>query len=147
MTEKATHTDRHTTRLKSELIAATNYYSADYFAARERFLAACAQLGLEHHALTVHAPSPRPEPLTIDVAIAGATKPSTAIVLSSGVHGVEGLFGSALQLAFLERLASWQPPAGAAVVLIHAVNPFGFAWLRRFNENNVDLNRNFLLGG
>jgi hypothetical protein len=24
------------------------------------------------------------------------------------------------------------------------LNPFGFAWLRRFDENNVDLNRNFL---
>jgi hypothetical protein len=29
------------------------------------------------------------------------------------------------------------------VVLVHALNPYGFAWLRRVNENNVDLNRNF----
>jgi Protein of unknown function (DUF2817) len=51
-----------------------------------------------------------------------------------------------VQLAFMERIAgSLQLPSDAAVVLIHAVNPFGFAWLRRFNENNVDLNRNFLL--
>ena len=28
--------------------------------------------------------------------------------------------------------------------MVHAVNPFGFAWLRRVNEDNVDLNRNFL---
>jgi hypothetical protein len=28
-------------------------------------------------------------------------------------------------------------------MLIHALNPFGFAWLRRVNEDNVDLNRNF----
>jgi predicted deacylase len=68
-------------------------------------------------------------------------------VISSGVHGVEGLFGSAVQLALLERLAAWQLPAGAAVVFLHAVNPFGFAWQRRFNEDNVDLNRNFLLAG
>jgi hypothetical protein len=26
---------------------------------------------------------------------------------------------------------------------VHALNPFGFAWLRRVNEYNVDLNRNF----
>ena len=32
----------------------------------------------------------------------------------------------------------------AAAVLIHALNPFGFSWLRRCNEDNVDLNRNFL---
>jgi hypothetical protein len=28
--------------------------------------------------------------------------------------------------------------------LVHAVNPYGFAWLRRANEHNVDLNRNAL---
>jgi hypothetical protein len=62
------------------------------------------------------------------------------------MHGVEGLFGSAVQSAFLEKLAAaWKPPVGTAVVMIHAVNPFGFAWRRRFNEDNVDLNRNFLL--
>lgn len=143
MARTAEHFDAHAAELRSELLAATSYYSTDYFEARERFLTACAARGLEHHALTIHAPSPRPEPLTIDVTIAGATKPRTALVLSSGVHGVEGLFGSAVQLAFLEQFTR-QPPAGAAIVLVHAVNPFGFAWLRRFNEDNVDLNRNFL---
>jgi predicted deacylase len=136
----------HIAELKEELLEATHYYSSDYFSARERFLGASSRLGLEHYALHIHAPSPNSEPLTIDITVAGAAKPATALVLSSGVHGVEGLFGSAVQLAFLEQLApNWQPPAGAAVILIHAVNPFGFAWQRRFNENNVDLNRNFLL--
>ncbi|MFM7783425.1 MAG: DUF2817 domain-containing protein, partial [Gammaproteobacteria bacterium] len=35
-------------------------------------------------------------------------------------------------------------PRGTALVLVHAVNPFGFAWLRRTNEDNIDLNRNFV---
>ena len=30
------------------------------------------------------------------------------------------------------------------MLLVHVLNPFGMAWLRRFNEHNVDLNRNFL---
>ena len=34
-------------------------------------------------------------------------------------------------------------PEDAALVLVHVINPYGMAWLRRFNENNVDLNRNF----
>jgi hypothetical protein len=141
-----THTDPHVAELRHELLEATSYYSTDYFSARRRFLASSIRLGLEHRALQIHAPSPNSEPLTIDITIAGSPKPSTALVLSSGVHGVEGLFGSAVQLAFLEQFGrTWQLPAGAAVVLIHAVNPFGFAWLRRFNEDNVDLNRNFLL--
>ncbi|MFX7984992.1 DUF2817 domain-containing protein, partial [Acinetobacter baumannii] len=29
-----------------------------------------------------------------------------------------------------------------ALLLVHAVNPYGFAHLRRVNEDNVDLNRN-----
>jgi hypothetical protein len=132
--------------VRDELLSATNYYSPDYFSARERFLAASTRLGLEHHSLQIQAPSPREEGLSIDITIAGARKPRTAVILSSGVHGVEGLFGSAVQLAYLEQLATeWQPPAETAVILIHAVNPFGFAWQRRFNEDNVDLNRNFLL--
>jgi hypothetical protein len=58
------------------------------------------------------------------------------------VHGVEGFTGSAIQL---QILASHQQVAGEqAVILVHAVNPYGMAWLRRVNENNVDLNRNFL---
>jgi hypothetical protein len=31
-----------------------------------------------------------------------------------------------------------------AIVLQHANNPYGFAWHRRVNESNVDVNRNFL---
>jgi len=30
-------------------------------------------------------------------------------------------------------------------VFLHALNPYGFAWLRRVDENNADPNRNFLL--
>ncbi len=123
-----------------------DFYSADYFVAKRRFLAACDRLAFEHHSLFVDAPSPTAEPLTIDVAVGGARQPASALVVSSGVHGVEGFFGSAAQLAFLEKLPpQWRPPEGAAIVLIHALNPFGFAWQRRFNEENVDLNRNFLL--
>jgi predicted deacylase len=142
----ATKLEHRKALLKNELLAAAGYYSTDYFEARQRLLQACKRLGCEHHALAIHAPSPQSEPLTIDITIIGAAKPTSALVLSSGVHGVEGLFGSAVQLAFVEQLAhGWQPPLGAAVVLIHAVNPYGFAWQRRFNEDNVDLNRNFLL--
>lgn len=136
----------HVAELLHELLEATSFYSEDYFSARQRFLTASARLGLEHHALPIHAESPINEPLTIDITIAGDAKPKSALVLSSGVHGVEGFFGSAVQLAVVEQLYSnLRLPVGAAVVFIHALNPYGFAWRRRFNEDNVDLNRNFLL--
>ena len=35
-------------------------------------------------------------------------------------------------------------PADVRVVMIHALNPYGMAWVRRVNEDNVDLNRNFI---
>ena len=48
-----------------------------------------------------------------------------------------------LQTRELERL-----PADTAALLIHAVNPYGFfAWLRRVDEDNVNLDRNFLRHG
>jgi hypothetical protein len=144
----SSHTTRRTAEVAAGVDPPASYYSADYFAARRRFVAAARRLGWVHHSLPIDAPSPTGEPLSIDVAVAGSRSPRSAVVVSSGVHGVEGFFGSAVQLAFLDRLPpDWQPPDGAALVMIHALNPFGFAWRRRFNEENVDLNRNFLLAG
>ncbi len=61
-----------------------------------------------------------------------------------GLHGVEGFFGSAVQLACLEHWLSAEAPS-VKYVFLHGLNPYGFAWRRRFDENNVDPNRNFLL--
>src|SRR3954453_17852837 len=94
---ESTRAGSRTARIRQELNEGTSYYSADYFVARRRFLAASTRLGLEHHSLQIDAPSPKSEPLTIDITIVGDPKPTSALVLSSGVHGVEGLFGSAIQ--------------------------------------------------
>lgn len=61
----------------------------------------------------------------------------------SGTHGVEGFCGSGCQVALLADGFVEARPSGCAVVLLHALNPYGFAWLRRVNEDGVDLNRNF----
>ncbi len=89
---------------------------------------------------------PDGEALTIDAASIGSRTPERAVVISSGLHGIEGFVGSAVQLAWLWGLGS---AAGCVdgrtrVVFLHALNPHGFAWRRRANERNVDLNRNFL---
>jgi hypothetical protein len=60
-----------------------------------------------------------------------------------GVHGVEGFVTSAMVTGLLEREASHASSEGFALVLVHAVNPWGMAWGRRQNESNVDLNRNW----
>jgi hypothetical protein len=38
-------------------------------------------------------------------------------------------------------------PIGTGLVLIHSLDPYGYDQIRRFDESNVDLNRNFLLEG
>jgi hypothetical protein len=120
-------------------------FSADYRIARARFRAAAAARSAAAEVFPI---APATADLTVDAATLGADRPRRLLLVTSGLHGVEGFFGSAVQLALLDdALAGWQPPAGAAVVLLHALCPFGFSELRRTNEDNIDLNRNFLKPG
>ncbi len=120
-----------------------------YGVARERFREAArvAPAALERHPVAGQGPDGCE--LAIDVAWVGARNPRRAVVVSSGLHGVEGFFGSAVQLAWLRRLreGAASVPGGTLVVLLHALDPFGFAWRRRVDAGNVDLNRNFLDDG
>jgi hypothetical protein len=122
----------------------SDFFSPNYSAARQRFRETASHFGWQLEAYSIGQTGPDGEDLAFDVALSGSGDPRKALLLSSGVHGVEGFFGSAVQLAFLD---SWsrQPSNSARCVLLHGLNPYGFAWLRRFNENNVDPNRNFLL--
>ena len=119
-------------------------FSPDYATARSRFRQAASHLGWTLEAHPIGARGPHGEQLTIDVAHSTTADPGRVLVVSSGVHGVEGFFGSAVQLALLEQWTAATPPP-IRCVFLHGLNPFGFAWLRRVDENNVDLNRNFLL--
>jgi hypothetical protein len=93
--------------------------------------------------LPIAAKAPGGQDLSIDVGWFGAANPTRALVHVSGVHGVEGFAGAAIQLQWLDD-ALPAPPEACAVILLHVVNPYGMAWLRRVNEHNVDLNRNCL---
>lgn len=119
-------------------------FVSDFADARDRFRAAAAALGwrLENHA--VGGTGPRGETLTIDAALSPGDPAMPVLVVSSGVHGVEGIFGSAVQARLLETWRDGGAP-DVRVVFIHAINPYGFAWRRRTDADNVDVNRNFLL--
>ncbi len=129
------------------MVAYTECFSPDYFVARHRFRLAARNAGFATAAFPIAAKGPSGEPLTIDVATMGKKSARKTFVLSSGLHGVEGFLGSAVQLASIERFIASIPIDDLRVVFIHALNPYGFAWLRRVNEKNVDLNRNFLIDG
>ena len=121
-------------------------FSATYAVARQRFRQAARQLDWHLESYPIDASGPDGEELTIDVACSPGGTSDRVLVVSSGVHGIEGFPGSAIQIALLETWAITAAPATRCVFL-HGLNPYGFAWLRRFDENNVDLNRNFLLPG
>jgi hypothetical protein len=125
---------------------ALRWFSASYAQSRERLIAAvaAANLPVHHDALNIGQYGPEGEPLSIDMLIIGSRRPRRAFVLASATHGVEGFCGAAIQLQLAsQRLAGLTLPDDSALVLLHALNPYGFAWLRRVNESNVDLNRNF----
>ena len=121
-------------------------FSASYAEARDKFLAAATARGalIERH-VHPHARGAQDEALSMDVAFIGRPDAKALLLLTSGTHGVEGFCGSGCQIALLgdDAFADAARKAGVAVLLVHAVNPYGFSHLRRVNEDNVDLNRNF----
>jgi predicted deacylase len=125
-------------------VEAINYFSSDYGEARRKFLDASRAAGAQVESFENHLEESEEASLFTDVALIGPNDADTILVLGSGIHGVEGFAGSAIQTGLLhEGLGSDLKP-GMGIVMIHAINPYGFAHLRRFNENNIDLNRNFL---
>ena len=108
---------------------------------RAGFRRAATAGGWRLDAIAIPGATPDGGDLTIDVAVLGSATPHRALLVLSGVHGVEGPAGSAMQRAF----AATAPGLGSddAIVLVHGVNPWGMAWWRRQNEHNVDLNRNW----
>ncbi len=124
---------------------ASTYFAQSYAEARRKFIAAASAAG--------HEPAPHPHPLlgrdgetlAMDVARFGAADAPALLVITSGCHGVEGFCGSGVQNALLADagLHAAAARAGVALLYIHALNPYGFSWLRRTTHENVDLNRNF----
>ncbi len=127
------------------MIAVADAFSASYAKARVQFLeaTATASLPIESHVHPLAGPGG--EVLAMDVALDGPADADRLLIVSSACHGVEGHCGSGVQVFALHD-AEWREKAraaGVAVLYIHALNPYGFAWTRRVTQENVDLNRNF----
>lgn len=124
------------------------FYSRTYNEARSRFLqqVAASKLPFEVHSLPIGYRG-----LFVDVAL--LRRRSDALLLHvSGTHGTEGFVGSAIQTALLTHVNDsaglphqWLVGSNAelpSIVFVHALNPFGMANFRRWNEDGIDLNRN-----
>ncbi len=122
-------------------------FSDSYAQARGKFLAAAsdAQARLHTHTLP-DLKGPQGEALSCDVAVLGPEQAERAAIIVSGTHGIETFGMSAIQHRWLMARAGAAQPQDLKIVLVHAINPWAFAHKTRANENNVDLNRNFLRG-
>lgn len=121
------------------------YFSPDYASARERFRSAAARAAAAtvSYVLPDHR-GPGGESLSLDIARLGAAEAQSALLVIAGTHGVEGLAGSGCLVGLLEDRLHDALPQSGSLLLLHAINPHGFAWLRRVTEDGVDLNRNFV---
>ena len=124
---------------------AADFFARSYAEARGKFLAAAEATGLDVQSHRHPLIGRDGEMLAMDVARCGDADAPALLVVSSGCHGVEGFCGSGVQNALLAdagfRAAA--ADAGVAVLHLHALNPWGFSWLRRTTHENVDLNRNW----
>ena len=120
------------------------YFSATYSEARDKFLEGCKarNLDVQSH-LNPNAKGREGEDLYMDVARIGPKNASKVLIVSSATHGGEGFCGSGIQVALLNKGYLKDLPDDTAVLLIHAINPYGFSHIRRVNEDNIDMNRNF----
>ena len=121
------------------------FFSKTYAEARAKFRDGAAKARAKASAFGMpFSRGAEDEALSMDVAWLGPIAPRGAVIVTSGTHGVEGFAGSGFQCAFLAGHGPTRLPDDVAVMLVHAINPFGFSHICRVNELNVDLNRNFV---
>jgi hypothetical protein len=124
--------------------ASAGHFAESYAEARTKFLAAAAAAGAAWESFAHPLQGRGGEALFVDLAWLGPRAAKRLLLTVSGTHGVEGYCGSGCQVGWLRERGGAALPEGTAILLLHAINPWGFAWTRRVNEDNVDLNRNFI---
>jgi hypothetical protein len=120
------------------------HFSPDYATARQTFLATAKAAGGAIESIAHPLKGIAGEDLFTDLAWIGPRDARAVLVTVSGTHGIEGYYGSGCQVGWLAEGHAASLPAGCAMLSIHASNPYGFSWGRRVNEDNMDINRNFI---
>jgi hypothetical protein len=127
------------------MVSISECFSDSYAEARPKFCAAAAAVGGEIRSwFNPKAKGPAGEKLFLDTARFGPANAANMLVLIAGTHGVEGHCGSGAEIAWLRTGGPEKLPKDTGALVVHAINPYGFAWTRRVTEDNVDLNRNFV---
>ncbi len=124
------------------------YFLNNYEDCRTAFVRSSEELAKHYKDVDISkikVPSKTDNDLTIDLCYVPAQKESKRLLLlTSGVHGIEGFTGHAVQSFFIKELMpSSIDNNSTGVLIIHGINPYGFKYERRVSETNVDMNRNF----
>lgn len=123
----------------------TDYFSTDFQTSRDRFRAWMDIIKAHWPEAQLFSHTIQSDgDLTIDWIEAPAQHPHTLLVLTAGEHGIEAFVGGAVQQMLVTEYLSKIDPQKVSLALVHAINPWGMASLRRTNKANVDLNRNFV---
>lgn len=124
----------------------TAVFPDHYAAARQRWLEHTVKLPChtQRRSYRCAGSGPEGEELFTDAVWIGSENASRVLVLIGGTHGIEGFAGSAIQIDQLGLIAAGHVviPDNTAVLMIHALTPWGYAWQRRCDADGVDLNRN-----
>jgi hypothetical protein len=118
-------------------------FPRDYSHSRQLFLEASQSADAELTSFAHPLPGPVGQVLATDVASWGSRAAERVLIVTSATHGVEGICGAGGQLGLLQAGLLRERPDNVAIVLVHALNPHGYAFMRRTTEDNIDLNRNF----
>ena len=131
----------------AETYAYSDSFATSYEETRENIRARVAKLTAA--GITVeHTPYAIDENdgLYIDtIYLPAATTHTNLIVITTAVHGMEGYIGAVMLDVFFEEIYPTLDHENTGILVVANVNPYGMKYLRRYNENNVDLNRNFIL--
>ena len=122
----------------------SEFFPRDYRSGRGAFLAAAKAADSRLASYGASSSGPDGGPLYTDVAVLGREDAPHVLFCNSATHGVEGFCGSGLFTGWLASGGAAFVPPNVKVILVHALNCHGFAWLRRATEENVDLNRSFV---
>ncbi|MFB6341931.1 M14 family metallopeptidase [Saccharicrinis sp. FJH62] len=128
-----------------------SYYHETYNECRDAFVRSVENIETDFDSVKtgkMYVPGSADDDLTIDWCyIPAKGDKEKLLILNSGLHGIEGYTGSAIQSMFIDKILKQQLPDNMGVLFLHGLNPYGFKYHRKVTENNVDLNRNCLAEG
>ena len=132
---------------KADEYAYSEVFFDEYDEVRAHFLdtvKAFEEAGVEHELYSYELDSE--DGLYIDTLYLPSKEEQTnLVVLTTGVHGMEGYIGSVMLDVFWQEVYPDLNKDNTGILVLANVNPYGMKYHRRYNENNVDLNRNFIM--